>query len=259
LRVSGNFATIRGCNLLLAGTTLFGLLQDGTVLSMPVSLYAPGVLSLESDAAQITCPANQTVPATSAAGAVVNYPPPTVAHNCGPVQVTCQPASGSTFPVGATPVTCTVTDILGISTSCTFTVSVLPAADLRLLMTAASGNNSGNPLKVNPKQSVTYTIVVTNGGPHSTDNVSLRDVLPTSFVFESANTSQGTVQAPPSGGTGALSASLGTLASGGSATVRITGSFSVRKTTIPNTASVSSGAADPNLANNQATTTVIVN
>jgi hypothetical protein len=40
--------------------------------------------------------------------------------------------------------------------------------------------------------------------------------------------------------------------------VRITGSFSVRKST-ENTASVSASGKDPNLTNNQATVKVIVN
>jgi uncharacterized repeat protein (TIGR01451 family) len=252
LVVSGNFATIRGCNLLLAGTILSGILQDGTVVNMPVSLYAPGVLSLDSATTQITCPANQTVPATSTAGAVVTYPAPTVAYTCGsPVQVTCQPASGATFPVGATPVTCTVTDVLSNSTTCNFTVTVLPTADLAVVMAATSK-------KVNTGQTLTYTIVVNNGGPHSADNAVVQDILPAGFVFQSATTTQGTLQTPAPGATGTLTASLGSLAPGGSATVRITGSFSVRKST-ENTASVSASGKDPNLTNNQATVKVIVN
>jgi uncharacterized repeat protein (TIGR01451 family) len=212
--IDGGYALIRGCNLHQVGTTLSGILEDGTVIDTTLIVYPPAAYDLYSDTAHITCPANQTVPATSAAGAVVNYPPPTISHNCGPVQVTCVPTSGSTFPVGTTPVTCTVTDLPSNSSSCNFTVTVLPAADLRLLMTAASGNNTGNPLKVNAKQSVTYTIVVANGGPSSAANVVVQDVLPTSFVFESASTTQGTLQSPPPGGTGTLTASLGTLASG---------------------------------------------
>ena len=100
---------------------------------------------------------------------------------------------------------------------------------------------------------------VNNSGPNSAANVAVQDILPTGFVFESATTTQGTLQTPPSGGTGTLTASLGTLAPGGSATVRITGAFGVRKTTIPNTATVSASTTDPNPANNQATVNVIVN
>jgi uncharacterized repeat protein (TIGR01451 family) len=260
ISVSGGTATVSGCNLLLAGTTLLGTLKDGMVINMPVSVSSPGQLLLVSDAMQITCPANQTALATSAAGAVVTYPRPLVSNTCGgPVTVTSEPASGSTFPVGITPVTCTVTDIFGNSSSCSFTVTVQPAADLALSISAASDKNDGKPLKVNPRKTLTYTIVVNNGGPNAADNVGVQDILPDSFVFESATTTQGTLQAPPVGGTGTLTANLGTLAASGSATVRISGHFRERKSTIPNTASVSTGATDPNPANNQATVNVVVN
>jgi large repetitive protein len=136
---------------------------------------------------------------------------------------------------------------------------VLPAADVAVSISAASGKSSGNPLKVNPKQSLTYTVVVINGGPNSADGVALQDILPDSFAFESATTTQGTLLAPSSGATGTLTARLGTLTGHGSATVRITGSFRLRKALVPNTVSVTASATDPNLANNQATTNVTVN
>jgi subtilisin-like proprotein convertase family protein len=55
----------------------------------------------------VICPPPQNVAATDPGGAIVNYPAPTTAGECGPV--TCTPASGSFFPVGTTTVTCTET------------------------------------------------------------------------------------------------------------------------------------------------------
>jgi uncharacterized repeat protein (TIGR01451 family) len=136
---------------------------------------------------------------------------------------------------------------------------VLPAADLGVFIGAASGKSKGNPLKVNSQQTLTYTIVVTNGGPLPADHIAVQDILPASFVLQSTTTSQGVLLSPPAGSTGTLTASLGTLAAGGSATVGITGYYRVRKTTVPNTATASTSAPDPNLANNQATVNVIVN
>src|SRR5262249_53902550 len=162
------------------------------------------------------------------------YPAPLVSNTCGsPVTVTCQPASGSTFPVGATPVTCTTTDVFGDSTSCSFMVTVLPVADLAVSIGAASGTNKSSPLIVTEGQPLTYSIAVTNSGPNPAGNVVVQDLLPDSFIFESATTSQGTVQAPYPYGT-PLTASLGTLAPGGLAIVQITGFFSGLQTTIPN-------------------------
>lgn len=56
-------------------------------------------------------PADISVAATSAAGAVVTYTSPTASDLVdGSVPVDCAPASGSTFPLGTTTVTCTATD-----------------------------------------------------------------------------------------------------------------------------------------------------
>ncbi|MFG6494570.1 HYR domain-containing protein [Fictibacillus sp. UD] len=56
-------------------------------------------------------------------GAVVNYSEPNVSDNCA-VTTSCSPLSGSFFPVGTTPVTCTATDTSGNIASCTFNVTV---------------------------------------------------------------------------------------------------------------------------------------
>jgi hypothetical protein len=71
----------------------------------------------------ITCPANLTAAATSAAGAVVTYTA-TATDNCCLASVVCAPASGSTFPIGSTAVTCTATDGAGLTATCTFSITV---------------------------------------------------------------------------------------------------------------------------------------
>ncbi len=70
----------------------------------------------------VACPAPVTVPAGAGqCSAVVNYTPPSSA---GCATVTCVPASGSTFGVGTTPVTCTASDGAGGTAMCTFPVTV---------------------------------------------------------------------------------------------------------------------------------------
>ncbi len=70
-------------------------------------------------------PANQTLPATSAAGASATYTTPTATDSVDTsVSVSCLPASGSTFPIGVNTVTCTATDDEGNSSQGTFTVTV---------------------------------------------------------------------------------------------------------------------------------------
>ena len=67
ISVSGvGTVTVSGCNLLLANSSLFGILQDGTALNM-AAIAPPGQLILSSATTQINCPTNQTALATSAA------------------------------------------------------------------------------------------------------------------------------------------------------------------------------------------------
>lgn len=90
----------------------------------------------------IACPPNQTVCAAAGGNtATVTYPAPTATNADS---VTCNPASGSNFPVGATTVTCTATNAAG-SATCSFTVTVNPRptitcpTDITTPATAASG------------------------------------------------------------------------------------------------------------------------
>jgi len=104
---------------------------------------------------------------------------------------------------------------------------------------------------------VTYSITVANAGPSAAGGVTLTDTLPvdpptgaTVVTFVSATPSQGTCSA----GSSAVTCSLGTLASGGSATVSL--KVNVNSTAlgrlITNNATVTSAAADSNPANNSA-------
>jgi hypothetical protein len=73
-------------------------------------------------------PAHQTLEVTSAAGAVATWTDPTATDTVdGMVPVTCAPASGSTFPIGTSTVTCSATDTDGNTATATFTIIVLGA------------------------------------------------------------------------------------------------------------------------------------
>jgi hypothetical protein len=81
---------------------------------------------IQSAAPGITCPANLTVPTAPAGvcGAPVSFPAPTVSAPNGVKSLTCTPGSGSAFPLGNTPVSCTVVDQSNQSASCSFVVTV---------------------------------------------------------------------------------------------------------------------------------------
>lgn len=72
----------------------------------------------------ITCPANQQLECSSTGGAVASFAP-VATDDRGSVSVSCNPASGSTFPLGTTTTTtCTATDAAGNRASCSFSVAV---------------------------------------------------------------------------------------------------------------------------------------
>jgi 6-phosphogluconolactonase (cycloisomerase 2 family) len=81
----------------------------------------------DTQAPAINCPADK-IAATATpcdAGLVVNYPAPMVSDNCpNNLLVVCTPASGAVFPVGATTVTCKVTDGGGNQAECSFKVTI---------------------------------------------------------------------------------------------------------------------------------------
>ncbi len=95
-----------------------------------------------------------------------------------------------------------------------------------------------------------YTIVVTNNGPSTATNVVVTDTLPSTLTFGSGNSTVGTVT-----NTGnAVTANVGTLASGASATITLNTTVASTATgTITNTANVTATENETNTTNNAAT------
>jgi uncharacterized repeat protein (TIGR01451 family) len=196
----------------------------------------------------ITCPTNLSVPATSSAGAVVDYSPATAEDNCpGVATPSCTEPSGSLLPVGATTVTCTVADVAGNQSACSFLVSVTPpAADLTISQTVA-------PEEALVGDNLSYTVLVTNNGPAIASGVEMTDSLPAEVSLIAATPSQGDFS--QNGKT--LQFNLGGLAVGAIASVTIVVKAE-SPGTISNTASVSATEPDPNAANNVSTLGVTV-
>ncbi|MCX6538217.1 MAG: DNA/RNA non-specific endonuclease [Acidobacteria bacterium] len=98
------------------------------------------LIVVDTTAPTIDAHANLTAAATSGSGAVVTYAAP-LSHDAvdGNVPATCAPASGSTFPLGTTTVTCNATDAHGnAAAAVTFTVTVSDTT--APVLTLAGGN-----------------------------------------------------------------------------------------------------------------------
>ncbi len=78
----------------------------------------------DTEPPMITCPSNIVTNAAAGLCSAVATFAAMASDNCGSANVMCVPPSGSTFPGGATTVTCTATDASSNTAMCSFTVTV---------------------------------------------------------------------------------------------------------------------------------------
>jgi hypothetical protein len=93
------------------------------------------------------CPANIYTALSAScpipSSAPVSYAYPTATDNCaGGLAVTCNPPTGSTFPIGSTTVHCAATDAAGNLTTCSFKLNVFSFC-------LVDDSNPGNVVLVN--------------------------------------------------------------------------------------------------------------
>lgn len=113
-----------------------------------------------------------------------------------------------------------------------------PVADLGLIAT-----DTPDPIMVGGK--LTYAITVTNSGPSPATGVILTDALPSGVTWASSSASQGNCS-----GTGPVVCNLGTISASAAVNIVVTPTIAG---ILSNTVSVTSVAADSNLANNSLT------
>jgi uncharacterized repeat protein (TIGR01451 family) len=147
-------------------------------------------------------------------------------------------------------VSSTTTDPNGLNNSSTATTTVTTSADVAV--------NKTGPATTPSNTTVAYVVGVSNAGPATAANVTLIDNVPANMTFAGASQTAGPAfncVTPPPGGTGTITCTIASLASGTSATFEFV--FNVLPgaasgSTSTNTATVSATTADPNPANNSA-------
>lgn len=127
----------------------------------------------------------------------------------------------------------------------TWTVAQATGADLAISMTDA-------PDPVRRGSTLTYTLVLRNDGPASSDGVKVTDTLPSAVSLLSATTTKGTCT-----GTTVATCTIGSMLAGETVTIKL--ATRARTTgTVTNTASVTATTADPATTNNSASATTKV-
>lgn len=107
---------------------------------------------IDTTAPVVTPPAGVTKEATGPNGAAASYGTASAVDGVSAnLSATCTPASGTTFALGSTPVTCSATDEAGNTGSTTFTVNVVDTTkpDLTVPDVTAAEATGGNSTRVN--------------------------------------------------------------------------------------------------------------
>ncbi|MGI8982308.1 MAG: Calx-beta domain-containing protein [Pirellulaceae bacterium] len=170
------------------------------------------------------------------------------------VRASAAAANGSTITNTATVDAVTADPDPSNNSASTFS-TVDATADLSITKT-------GNSDFVSPGQQLTYTIVVSNNGVATAQNVTLTDVLPANTVFVSFVSPAGWTNTTPAvGGTGTVTSSNASLAAGASASFTLTVQVSATAPNgaiITNTASVETTSDETDVSNNSGTDTAEV-
>jgi hypothetical protein len=120
----------------------------------------------------LSLPANQSLEATSSGGATFTYSASATDIVDGSIGASCNPASGSVFPVGSTTVNCTATDSHGNSSSGSFTVTVA-------LVDHQAPTFSGVPATIQREANGPLGSTVTYAPPTASDNLDSGPLLVT--------------------------------------------------------------------------------
>lgn len=156
---------------LCSAVTVSSARSDGAAIDAPYPVGVTTITWTAKDAALNSASANQTITvedreapvfastalsvltvnATSPAGALVNFDLPAATDNVKVTSLSCEPASGSLFPIGSKDVLCTASDAAGNSSTKSFSVNVIGAhQQMEILMGVVMGlplsNGVANPL-----------------------------------------------------------------------------------------------------------------
>jgi uncharacterized repeat protein (TIGR01451 family) len=207
----------------------FSLLSSGTI---PVSISAASLSGADYSVVSDGCSGLSLSPGSSCSVTLKYTASATPGGSSGTLTITSN-GVGSPQTIGLT----------GAST---------PQADLNVSIGV-------NEKFAKPNGSLTYTITVLNAGPGSAPATTIVDALPSGEEFTKLVAPAGASCTKPAvGASGTVKCNVGTLAAGASVSLVLTVNVTTRKGTVTNGASATSGAPDPDSADNQASVTTLV-
>jgi hypothetical protein len=222
---SGNPPTINcspssGSNFPIGTTSVNCTATDGSGNSSSASFTVTVVFVDNVGPVLSGVPSSQVVEANGPGGSAVNYPTPTATDNVdGPIAVvTCSPASGSTFSLGTTTVTCGASDSRGNTGTASFSVTVVdttkpvltPPGDRNVYATTETGIPRDDPAVTPFLSGATATDIVDSTLTIANNAPSFLPIGTTVVTFttgdDSGNTAQGSAvltvfPTPPAGTT----------------------------------------------------------
>ena len=190
LRPGSAAATLDGANLtdaILTDAVLAASVSLGGLVFGSVADFTDATLTNANFTGTIPplVPSNQTVTATSQAGAVATFTPPP-AGPPGATPGSCAPASGSTFPLFWSTVTCQVLDNFGDVATGIFQVNVAPTTQYftRVLLPTDGATLVGAPYLdalAADAPGVTNVVFDLSGGPSNLSDQVIATATPTLF------------------------------------------------------------------------------
>ena len=192
---------------------------------------------------------------------VMNTLPPNVSFSFR-IQVRVNPdAVGATITNTAT-VSSPTADPNQANNTATVQTNVSPVPPVNADISIGKFIPNQNVPFAGPGETITYLLLVRNGGPAAAQSFTITDALPPNTTFESIVQTAGpafTCTTPAVGANGTVTCSIASLASGANAdftlVVRVAPNAGTSGT-ITNTATVTSSSPDPNPANNSSSRTV---
>jgi uncharacterized repeat protein (TIGR01451 family) len=241
LTLSGN-GTNPGISVAPATLTFPSQGTGTTSSAQPVVVTSSGTSPLTVSSVTVSGPFQVSSDGCSGAGPIT--PPGTCTVQVAFAPTATGPASG----------TLTITSDGGTKTVALSGTGVA-VADLGISIGA-----SPNPIKTGKKAALTYTVTLKNAGPDQASGIVISDPLPSFAQFQSLTLPAGvTCTTPAVGASGTVVCNLATLNAGASVQFKIlVNVVAPKKGTITNTVTVTSQSVDPDLANNQASASTVV-